>query len=301
MVGHLVAGQILFWRGEFIAARAEQEGALSLYDPAEQRTRTLSLQIDPGVNARMHLGWTLWSLGFPDQGVAAVERALADARRSGQPFSLAMALFWRAAVAHCCGDWETVRAATEELRLVTAEHHITYLGACATVLESSVCIESGQIAAGIARLRRAFGEFRDQQAGLGWPWGLSHAVAGCALANRREEGLTLLGEAFAAMERNGERHWEAELHRLRSELLPRGPAAEDAAWRAVAIARAQSARSLELRAVTSLARQMIRRGAAQEARRLAAPVLEGFTEGFGSADVIAARRLVRELADTSIN
>jgi hypothetical protein len=103
------------------------------------------------------------------------------------------------------------------------------------------------------------------------------------------------------MERNGERHWEAELFRLKSELLPRGPAAEHAAWRAVAIARAQSARSLELRAVTSLARQMVRRGAADEARRLAAPVLEGFTEGFGTADVIAARRLVRELANASIS
>lgn len=295
MVARLVAGQILFWRGEFVAARAEQEGALALYDPVEQRSRTLSLQVDPCVNARIHLGWTLWSLGLPDQGAAAVERALADARRTEQPFSVAMALFWRAAVAHCCGDWEAVRRVTAELRRVTTEHHITYLGACATVLEGSVCIGAGELAAGVARLRQAFGEFRTQQAGLGWPWALSHAAAGCVQAGRRAEGLAFLEEAHAAMERNDERHWEAELLRLQSELLPDGPAAEAAAWRAVEIARRQSARSLELRAVVTLARRMGRRGAARDGRRLAASVLDGFTEGFGTTDVIAARRLVREL------
>jgi hypothetical protein len=168
------------------------------------------------------------------------------------------------------------------------------------VLESAVCLTSGRTAAGIAHLRRAFDEFRTQQAGLGWPWALSLAIAGCVQAKRRKDGLAFLEEAFAATERNGERHWEAELRRLESELLADGPAAEDAAWRAIGIAREQSARSIELRCATSLARRMARRGAGGEAGRLVASVLHGFTEGFGTADLVAARRLVQDLESLPI-
>jgi hypothetical protein len=289
MVAHLVAGQIDFWQGQFAAARAELEAALALYDAGEQRARTLSLQLDPGVNARMHLGWTLWMLGFPDQAAAAAECALVDARRIGQPFILAMALFWRAAVALSCGKIGLLRDMTSELHVVTTEHHIAFLRACSIVLDGGAHIAAGEIDSGMACLWRAFDAFKTQQAGLGRPWALSLAIAGCAKAGRRAEGLKLLEDAFAATRPNNECQYEAELHRLHAELLGSGPAAEEACRRAIAVARAQSARSLELRAATSLARLLAGRGAGDEAHALLTEALAEFTEGFDTADLRTAR------------
>jgi class 3 adenylate cyclase/tetratricopeptide (TPR) repeat protein len=286
MVMHLLFGQLHFWRGEFTDARRELEAALAHYDPGEQQLRPMSMQIDPAVNARMHLGWTLWALGFPDRALAAVETATADARRPDQPFSLAMALFWEAAVKGCCGLLEQSRAVTAELRSVTAEHEIAYLGACATVLEGGGLIAAGDVDAGMIRLRRAFVEFGRQQAGLGWPWALSLAISGCVRSGRTADGLAMLREAAAAMERNGERMWEAEIHRLEADLLAGDAAgAVEALNRASAVARRQGALSLELRAAASLARL---RG---DTTALA-DLVGRFSEGFETADLRAARALL---------
>jgi hypothetical protein len=59
MLGHWMLGCVTFWQGEFVTARRELEEAYALYDPNEQRSKTLALQIDPGVNALCHLGWAL--------------------------------------------------------------------------------------------------------------------------------------------------------------------------------------------------------------------------------------------------
>ena len=149
-VGRLLRGQILFWRGEFAQARAELEGALSLYVPAVQRAKMLSSQIDPAVNARIHLGWTLWMLGYPDQAVRSTEEAVSAARSIAQPFGLAMALFWNAVVKLYRGDREATDKARRELRATTTEYHLPFLGACATVLEGEALIASGRAGPGIA-------------------------------------------------------------------------------------------------------------------------------------------------------
>ena len=158
-------GSILFWRGELDAARRELETAISLYDPAEQRARLLSTQIDPGANARYHLSWTLWTLGLPDQGLASADRAVEAGREISQPLTLAMALFWRAVVKLCRGEIAGVGADVAQLRAVTTEFHILYLGATTTVLEGALLIEQGQVQAGIARIEQAFAEFQRQKAG----------------------------------------------------------------------------------------------------------------------------------------
>ena len=114
-----------------------------------------------------------------------------------------------------------------------------------------------------------------------------------------EDGLDAIEEAFAFAEKTGERYLEAELHRLRGELLllePRVEAAADAFERALAIARRQGARSLELRAATSQARLWKREGREAEARDLLSSVYAGFTEGFETPDLQDAKALLDSLA-----
>jgi len=130
------------------------------------------------------------------------------------------------------------------------------------------------------------------------------------------EGLQGLAEALAAVQHTGERVWEAELHRLQGELVlqtrhkppvpessmayatghtPQPAAAEACFHQALAVARHQQAKSLELRAATSLARLWQQQGKGDEARRLLAPVYGWFTEGFETADLHEARALLENL------
>jgi predicted ATPase len=116
-----------------------------------------------------------------------------------------------------------------------------------------------------------------------------------------EEGLAVLTEALALVHSTQERWWEAELHRLKGELLlqqfPDNAAeAESYFHQAISIAQNQSAKSWELRAATSLAKLWQRQGKRQEAYDLLAPVYSWFTEGFDTADLIDAKALLDELA-----
>ena len=118
---------------------------------------------------------------------------------------------------------------------------------------------------------------------------------------RPEDGLDVLSEAMAIVESTGERYLEAELHRLQGEmLLERAPndhgPAEAAFQKALSVARAQAAKSLELRAATSLARLRQSQGKTQEARDQLAPIYAWFTEGFDTPDLMEAKALLAELS-----
>lgn len=116
-----------------------------------------------------------------------------------------------------------------------------------------------------------------------------------------EEGLRVLAEALTASQKNGWRLWEAELYRLKGELLLAHSAeqhaeAETCFQQALDIARRQQAKSLELRAAMSLARLWQRQGKHAEARQLLAPIYGWFTEGFDTADLQDSRALLEALA-----
>jgi adenylate cyclase len=129
----------------------------------------------------------------------------------------------------------------------------------------------------------------------------------CGKADRAEEGLTLLTEALKVMDHIGERWWEAELHRLKGDLLlrqapgdnrrsPLHRGAETCFRRALAIARRQQAKSLVLRAALCLCRLWQQQGKIEEARQLLAPIYGWFTDGVDTADVQEAGALLRQLA-----
>jgi predicted ATPase len=122
-----------------------------------------------------------------------------------------------------------------------------------------------------------------------------------ALAGKIEEGLAALDDALAQAAVSGAKGWDAEIHRLRGELTGRLPhpdpvKAEDSFRTALAVAREQGTRGYELRAVTSLARLWREQGRRGEARDLLAPLYGWFTEGFDTADLKDAKRLLDELA-----
>jgi predicted ATPase len=122
----------------------------------------------------------------------------------------------------------------------------------------------------------------------------AHTISG-----QIEQGLNALNEGFALATKTGEGFYEPELYRLKGEILLKktGTAAEAAAYyqQAFDLARRQGAKSLELRAGTSLARLWRDQGKRAEAYDLLAPLHAWFTEGLDTADLISAKVLLREL------
>jgi predicted ATPase len=116
---------------------------------------------------------------------------------------------------------------------------------------------------------------------------------------RQGDALAALSEAFERIEATGERGWESELHRVKGLVLLAQGAPEDgqaSLEQAVQVARQQQAKSLELRAATSLALHWGERGRRAEAVNLLSPVYAWFTEGFDTADLKQSKALLEDLA-----
>jgi predicted ATPase len=123
---------------------------------------------------------------------------------------------------------------------------------------------------------------------------------------QHEEGLKALNEALSFVDKTGERVYEAELHRLKGELLlplspDNHPEAESCFQKAIFVAHQQQAKSLELRATTSLAKLLQQQGMRAEAYELLAPIYGWFTEGFDTADLQEAKALLEDLAQSRLS
>ena len=132
-------------------------------------------------------------------------------------------------------------------------------------------------------------------------YNLAQLAEACGKASRISEGLDALTEALDVIQSHGERWWEAEIHRLRGELLlKQNPSdlaeAQASLERAVEIARRQGAKSLELRATTSLARLLRDTNRREDARAMLAGIYGWFTEGFDTVDLKDAKALLDELS-----
>ena len=149
-------------------------------------------------------------------------------------------------------------------------------------------------------MRRGVDAVQSVRAQLYQPFNLCLLAEAWSKAGDRQKGLAVLAEAQAMIEESEERYWEAELHRLRGELLLMEGAplseVESCFDRAIEIARRQQAKSLELRAAVSLSRLWRQQGKRAEARDMLAGIYDWFTEGFDTADLKAAKAFLDELS-----
>jgi predicted ATPase len=168
------------------------------------------------------------------------------------------------------------------------------------ILRGWALAEQGQEAEGITQLRQGLAAWQATGAELDRPRFLALLAEGYGKAGLTEEGLRLLVEAQAAVRRSGERRWEAELYRLKGELLlarsSENHAEAEACFReAFTIASHQGAKLWELRAVISLSRLWQRHGKRTAAYELLAPIYGWFTEGFDTVDLQEAKALLEAL------
>jgi predicted ATPase/class 3 adenylate cyclase len=289
----------LFSGGELAAARMHQEQGLRLYDPQRHRTHAVLYSgHDPGVCCRYRAAPVLWLLGYPDQALASSQVALALAQQIGHSLSLAVALYWAAALHHLRREVLLTQTRAEAAMTLATDLEFVHQFAQATPLRGWALAASGHGEEGITQIRLAV--YGATSGTRDCPYYLALLAEACTQAGQTAEGLEVVGEALAAVTKSAVRWWEAELYRLRGELLLQHAVAqpgeaETCFRQALDIARRQQAKSLELRAAMSLCRLWQRQGKRDAARQLLAEVYGWFTEGFDTADLQEAKALLEEL------
>ncbi len=183
---------------------------------------------------------------------------------------------------------------------MSTEHGNPHYPAIANMLSGWAMAMEGEVEAGIGQIKRGLAGFKSLAFNRGLPFYLALLADVLGRAGHVDAGLDTVPKALELVEQTGEHIWEAEIHRLRGELLRRATGgdrveAEACFNQSLALAREQGARSLELRAATSLARLWQAQARRDDARDLLAPVYDWFVEGFETRDLKDAKALLDEL------
>jgi class 3 adenylate cyclase/predicted ATPase len=296
VASHRALSAALYHLGEWRSTRNHLEQVVALYGAMPNPPPPPLYAADHRAMALAFLAPTLYVLGYPDQGRARREEALTYAQGLGHPHSLALVLS-RLCEYHCIThEWPILQDLAQVLAELGAEQRFSHYLATAHIFGGCALAALGRIREGVALYHRGSAIRR-----VGFP--LYEAVLAEAYhkAGELADALRLLDEALDRAERTGERWFEAELYRLKAEVILSCPehdsgAAEGCFRQAMKVAQEQRARIWELRAATSLARLWRDQGRRAEAHDLLAPVYGWFTEGFDTADLKDARALLDELA-----
>jgi DNA-binding SARP family transcriptional activator/predicted ATPase len=297
--GRYVLGVTLFWQGEFVPSREQLELAIAQYDPQKHPIHIAWYAQDPAVVCLVRLANVLWHLGYPDQALAKAQEALVMARELAHAHSLAYVLNWAAWLHTHLGDASLAEEHADASIALASEHGFAFWVTSGTILRGSALVAQGREDEGMSQMREGLATLRATGTAGGLPGYLGLLARGLLRVGQIKEGLAALEEALAAVQERGECWPEAELHRLRGELLLArdAPIVEVEACfdRALATAHQQSAKSIELRAAMSRYRVSHALGPPDKeakARATLAEVYGRFTEGGQTRDLQQAHALL---------
>ena len=301
LMAHAIMGHTLLNEGDFNKAREHYDKGIALYDPREHRPLATRFGQDIRVAISSYRSLALWFLGFPEAALKDAESAVKYGRETGQAASLMFVLCVTDILYILCGKYSVATAQAQELVLVADEKGALLWKATGMMFEGCVSASTGKSSEAIERLNAGSIEYQSTGATLFMTWFLSYLTPAYVELGQFDEAWRLIREIMTAVQTNKESWWEADLHRIAGEVALKSPepdAAKAGAYfeRALAVARQQQAKSLELRAAMSLARLWRDQGKRQQARELLAPVYGWFTEGFDTLDLREARALLDQLA-----
>ena len=299
----MAQGATSYWMGNFPAARKNLESAITLYDSEQHRPLIFRYGYDAGVACLSYAAWTLWHLGYPDQALRRSCEALGLAQRLFHPVSLAHAELFFGVLRQYRQEVGAVQENAESVISLSGENGLSEYWAWATCMRGWAMTQQGSNVDGIAQLQEGLAASRATGVGLALPYHLCLLAEACIERDRLDDGLSALTEALAASNEHENRNYEAEIHRLKGELLLRQGTSNTAEpqkcfERAIEIGRKQCAKSFELRATVSLARLFRDTGRRDEARTMLADIYGWFTEGFDTADLMNAKAMLDELKHT---
>jgi predicted ATPase len=301
MIGYRLMAHSLLLTGEIAESRTYYNKALALYDPAEHRPVVMRFGQDHRVASLVYRSLTLWLLGYPDAALADVEDAISDARESGDAGTLMNALSFASNRQRMCGNYAAANARLHELGNLANKTNAFFWKTSVKLQQGHYFALTGRASDAVDMIASALTAFRSTGSTGFLPFYMCYLAKAYAQLGKLDDALHTIGEVTTAVETNKERWCEPEVYRTAGEIALRSPepdAAKAEAYfdRALAVARAQQAKSWELRAAMSMARLWRDQGKRNEARDLLAPVYGWFTEGFDTLDLREAKALLDELA-----
>ena len=328
---HMALGQVLHLVGQLDTAYSHAQQGIRLSEVEHGGFSPASYIVDPGGGCLQVAARILWLRGYPNQALQRTQQALQHAQAILRPFHLGWTLTNTALMYYLRREASAVKEHAQAVIDLSTTHGFPNWLAWGNMFYGWALSEEGHAEEGCALVRQSLATCRAIGSEMGRPWVLSILAEMCRKAGQFEESLAAVDEALELMETNSERIWEAELYRLKGELLlndesndklgtqnaerqtktpdmssvhrssfsfiiHRSEEAEACFQRAISIARMQQAKSLELRAVVSLARLWQQQEKKGQARHMLADVYNWFTEGFETADLQEAKALLGELA-----
>jgi len=301
LIGHRLMGNSLSLTGDIAESRAHYDQAISLYDPAEHRMLAMRFAIDPGPANLGFRSQVLWVLGYPAASLTDAEHALKDAREIGQAATLMYVLFVTSLSHIRCGNYAIANTLADKLVALADEKGASLWKAWGIMCQGCVLALTSQASDAVQLLSSALTSLRSMGATVLMPLWLTYLARSYAELGKFDDAWRCIGEAITAVSITKERLWEADIHRTAGDIALMSPKSDSANAeqyfdRALSVARAQQAKSLELRAAMSMARLWRDQGKREQARDLLAPVYGWFTEGFDTLDLKEAKALLVELA-----
>jgi predicted ATPase len=286
----------LCFLGELTTAWTYLEQGLALYEASRHRVLILRYVQDPGMVCLVYAAWVLWWRGYPDQALHYIEQALALAQQCMHPFCRAFALTFAVILHQCRRETQAVSTYVEESLSLAQQYGFPLFVAMGGVFRNWALAEHRPEDESVEQIRAGVAAYRATGAEIYRPYFLGLLAEAYANRGRPDAGLEALAEALTRVETTGERLYAAELYRLKGQLLlarslDNCTEAEACFQQALALARRQQAKLLELRASVSLGRLWLQQGKRDPARRLLEAIYEWFTEGFDTRDLMEAKAL----------
>ena len=292
-----VLGQTSFYMGKFSIAIEHLETAISLHNPGRS---VLAMGLNPHVVDISSAAWPLWYLGYADEALKRGNQALALAQSLAHPHSVVFAGVYLAILHLLRREPSAAQETVQHLIEHSNENGLADMLSFATAMNGVAMVEMGRGEEGISAIEEGLAGIRATGLEMVRPFHLCWLADACMKMGRIEEGLAAVTEALAAAGEHENRFNEAESHRIRGELLFNSDAAEARRCfvKGIEIARAQSAKSFELRGTLSHARLLASQGRREEAQANLAEIYTWFTEGFDTADLKDAKALLDELSNS---
>ena len=294
MVAHRVMGSTLLTVGEFQPAREHFEQTIALSDVRDKQPLYSLYMVEPRAASILLLSWDLWLLGYPDQSLSRVSEALSLAKGLSQPYTIAFAHYMTSVVHLLRGDPDRALASAEESLEMSREQRFSLYETLSMISRGRALGELGRLGEAKTEIKRGIDEARRSGVGFMLPMMESWRADIHAQSGDNEAALSIVEQTLSDLNDVTGRAWEAELYRQRAQLLlalngARVSEAEAYLKDAIVIARRQSAKSLELRAASTLAALWRVQERFDEARGLIEPIYGWFDEGTDTADLRRAR------------
>jgi predicted ATPase len=304
MVGHRLMGTSFLFTGDMTKGRAHYDQAIALYDPGEHRALAARFGQDVRVAILSYRSLALWLLGYPGAALTDLSRAINDAREIGQAATLMYALCHAPLTLLLSGNYVEAATDLEEVIALASEKGAFLWKAGAMAFLGCAFAFSGKASNAVQTITSGTASWRATGSTVWTPFHLLCLARAHAQLGQLDEAWRSIGEATRAVEATKEKWCEAEIHRVAGEtaLMSPGPDTSKAQAyfdRALALARAQQAKSWELRAAMSMAQLWCGQGKRTEARELLTPVYNWFTEGFDTLDLKEAKVSLDELSTTA--